>query len=95
MSESASHRAVSARDAGLRRISHVTRWLALGAAGLSGVLALIASHAFHGSSSASSSLAAGQAQQSQLSQPSASDLQPAQSVPTATPYGPVVVSGGS
>jgi hypothetical protein len=39
---------VLARDAGLRRISAVTRWTAAGAVALSGVLALIAANAFHG-----------------------------------------------
>ena len=37
-----------ARDAGLARISAVTRWLAVAVVGLSGALALIASQAFHG-----------------------------------------------
>jgi hypothetical protein len=44
-------RAVSARDAGLRRVSAVTRWLVLGALALSGALALIASQAFRASGS--------------------------------------------
>ena len=41
-------RAVMARDAGLRRISRVTRWIVAGVVALSGGLALIAANAFHG-----------------------------------------------
>jgi hypothetical protein len=37
-----------ARDAGLRRISAVTRWTAAAVVVLSGALALIAAKAFHG-----------------------------------------------
>jgi 4-aminobutyrate aminotransferase-like enzyme len=85
-------RAVSARDAGLRRITAVTRWLVVGVVGLSGALALIASQAFHGRtvSNASASSAAVQA-------PAASSegLSPANVAPTPTPAAPVVVSGGS
>jgi hypothetical protein len=44
----ATRRAVMARDAGLRRISIVTRWAIAGVVGLSGGLALLASSAFHG-----------------------------------------------
>ena len=40
--EVAIRRAVLARDAGLRRISAVTRWLIVGVVALSGALALIA-----------------------------------------------------
>jgi hypothetical protein len=85
-------RAVSARDAGLRRITAVTRWLVVGVVGLSGALALIASQAFHGRtvSNASASSPAVQA-------PAANSegLSPANVAPTPTPTAPVVVSGGS
>jgi hypothetical protein len=46
--EPALRRAVMARDAGLRRISSVTRWVLAGAVALSGGLALIAAKGFHG-----------------------------------------------
>jgi len=46
--ETATRRAVMARDAGLRRISAVTRWTAAAVVVLSGALALIAAKAFHG-----------------------------------------------
>jgi hypothetical protein len=92
--ETATRRAVMARDAGLRRISAVTRWLTVGIVGLSGALALIASQAFHGrtvsNASAASSLSAGQ-----TSSAASEGLSPATVTPTPTPAAPVVVSGGS
>ena len=46
--EIATRRAVMARDAGLARISAVTRWMVAGVIALSGGLAVLAAHAFHG-----------------------------------------------
>ena len=46
--EIAGRRAVMARDAGLRRISRVTRRIVLAAVALSGGLAVTAANAFHG-----------------------------------------------
>ena len=46
--ETATRRAMMARDAGLRRIAAVTRWTAVAVVALSGALALIAAKAFHG-----------------------------------------------
>jgi cytoskeletal protein RodZ len=45
---SARQHAIRARDAGLRRISALTRGLAAGAVGLTGTLALLAAGSFHG-----------------------------------------------
>jgi hypothetical protein len=91
--EIATRRAVMARGAGLRRISSVTRWLAVGVIGLSGALALVASNAFHGRtvSNASASTPATIAPVT----PSSGGLSPAAVTPTVTPSAPVVVSGGS
>ena len=92
----AARRAVMARDAGLRRISGVTRWLTAGAVGASSALALIAAHAFHGRTLSNTS-STGQSAVSQTSAPSsaASGLQPPAQAPAQTPAAPVVVSGGS
>jgi hypothetical protein len=90
--EIATRRAVMARDAGLRRISSVTRWLTVGVLGLSGALALLASNAFHGHALSNASQATSA---SQASQASSAPLQPATAVPTQTPAAPVAVSGGS
>lgn len=46
--DTATRRAVTARDAGLRRIGAVTRWSAAAVIALSGALALIAAKGFHG-----------------------------------------------
>jgi hypothetical protein len=45
---SARQHAIRARDAGLRRISALTRGLAAAAVGLTGMLALVAAGSFHG-----------------------------------------------
>ena len=82
-----------ARDAGLRRISAVTRWLTVAVVGLSGALALVASHAFHGhalsNSSAPTSVSVNPAS------PASAGLSPAAAAPAPTAVQPVVVSGGS
>jgi hypothetical protein len=83
-----------ARDAGLRRISAVTRWLTVGIVGLSGALALIASQAFHGRT-ASNASAASSLSAAQTSSAASDGLSPATVTPTPTPAAPVVVSGGS
>jgi hypothetical protein len=94
--EIAARRAVMARDAGLRRISGVTRWLTAGAVAVSGALALIAAQAFHGRTLSNTS-STGQPAVSQTSAPSSasSGLQPPAQAPAQTPVAPVVVSGGS
>jgi hypothetical protein len=97
--ETATRRAVIARDAGLRRISTVTRWVIAGAVGLSGALALIAANAFHGrtiSNSSSSQTPATQQAPATPAIPSVSQgPQAPQQAPAQTPATPVVVSGGS
>lgn len=96
--EVAIRRAVLARDAGLRRISAVTRWLIVGVVGLSGALALIASNAFHGRTISNTSAASSVSSPSSQVAPSAGSsggLSPANVTPTPTPAAPVVVSGGS
>ncbi len=99
--ETASRRAVLARDAGLRRISTVTRWVIAGAVGLSGALALIAANAFHGRtlpSTPSSQTPVTQQAPTTTQTPSVSSAQGPQApqqVPVQTPAQPVVVSGGS
>jgi len=90
--EVATRRAVMARDAGLRRIWSVTRWLAAGVVALAGALAVIASHSFHGHT-VSTSTASPAASQTPAA--TSNGLAPAQTVPTPTPAAPVVVSGGS
>jgi hypothetical protein len=94
-------RAVMARDAGLRRISSMTRRIVLGAIALSGGLAVTAANAFHGRTIATGSNASttstsqnnGAASQTQ----SGSDgLSAPQQAPAPAPVQqPVVVSGGS
>jgi hypothetical protein len=93
--ELARRRAVMARDAGLRRISAVTRWVMVGVVGLSGALALIASHAFHGHTLANASSSTGAVSATQTPSSPATGLAPANQAPVATPVAPVVVSGGS
>ena len=98
--ETATRRAVIARDAGLRRISTVTRWVIAAAVGLSGALALIAANAFHGRTISNSSSSQTPATQQQApatpATPSVSQgPQAPQQAPAQTPAAPVVVSGGS
>jgi len=81
-----------ARDAGLARISAVTRWLAVAVVGLSGALALIASQAFHGHTVSNVS-STSPASVSQVPSVSAGGVSPGSVAPTQV--APVVVSGGS
>jgi hypothetical protein len=95
---SASRRAVLARDAGLRRISRATRWIAAAAVGLSGALAVIAADSFHGHAAASASTQAPASQGAPASVPPANSpgaISPPSSTPTASAAPPVAVSGGS
>ena len=81
-----------ARDAGLARISAVTRWLAVAVVGLSGALALIASQAFHGHTvSSTSSTSPGAVSQT----PSVAGDGVSSGSVTPTPSAPGGVSGGS
>jgi hypothetical protein len=88
-----------ARDAGLRRIGAVTRWVTLGSLALAGALALIASNAFHGRATANTSASTAAANQpAAVNQPpsdGSGDLAPAAAAPTVTPSAPVAVTGGS
>ncbi len=87
-----------ARDAGLRRISSATRWIAAGAVGLSGALAVIAADSFHGhtASAAATQAPASQSAPASVSPAdSAGDIAPPTSTPTPTAAPPVAVSGGS
>jgi hypothetical protein len=91
-----------ARDAGLRRISRVTRWMIAGVLGASGALALMAANAFHGRtlpSTSSSNTSQSSAQQTTPAVTTPAVTTPAQTAPvqapTTTPSAPVVVSGGS
>jgi hypothetical protein len=96
----ATRRAVMARDAGMRRISTLTRRFVVGAVALSGALAVLAANAFHGrtivsgNSTNASTSSASTAQQSPQTSGSDGLGAPAQS-PTPTPVQPVAVSGGS
>ncbi len=85
-------RAAMQRDAGLRRIGKVTRWLMAAALGLTGALALFAASAFHGHSVAASPSNASTASQSAST--SSGPQSPAQA-PQPAVSAPVVVSGGS
>jgi hypothetical protein len=109
--EIATRRAVLARDAGLRRVSLVTRWMVAGAVGLSGALALLAANAFHGHtiqsapSSSTTNEPSGQTTPATTTPattapatttPSSGGLQPPSQAPAPAPApAPVVVSGGS
>jgi hypothetical protein len=97
--EAATRRAMMARDAGLRRISAVTRWTAAAVVALSGALALIAAKAFHGHpQSTAGSTSVGTAPTppaigSQVAPPT--PLQQPEQPPVAQQQAPAVVSGGS
>lgn len=99
-----SPRAVTARDAGLRLIARINRWMIAGAVALSGLISVAAARSFHGhtatnagaatsqpsSSSSSSSGASGSSDGSGIQQPpQAPSSAPAQPAPAP------VVSGGS
>ena len=109
--ELATRRAVVARDAGLRRISAITRGSIAGAVTLSGALAVIAANGFHGHTSSNTAArtqttrtqtAQTQTAQTQTTQTqttaassTSSVLQPPSQAPVQTPVAPVVTSGGS
>lgn len=92
-----------ARDAGLRRIRAVTRWVAAGVVALSGALALIAADAFHGhtvsntpsSSSTSPGTSSGSQAQTQAPASTGDPVQQPTQAPQPTQEAPVVSSGGS
>ena len=101
--EIAGRRAVMARDAGLRRISRVTRRVIVGALALSGGLAVTAANAFHGHTIVTSTRGTPTTQPSSATiqpsststQPQSSGLQARAQARAPTPVQPVVVSGGS
>ena len=86
--EIATRRAVMMRDAGLERVSVVTRWLITGVVALSGTLAVVAAGGFPGHASASPAASA-----SPSSSPSG--LQPPSQALAQAPAAAVVMSGGS
>jgi hypothetical protein len=92
--EIAAQRSVSMRDAGLRRIGDVTRWLMAGTAGLIGALALVAAGAFHGHSVSVTAPTAPATSSNQAASTSDGLPAPAQA-PQPAVSAPVVVSGGS
>lgn len=100
--DTATRRAVMARDAGLRRISAVTRWTAAAVVVLSGALALIAAKAFHGHTVTSTTPNVTQTTTPATTTPATttpatttpSIQQPAQA-PAPIQQAPVAISGGS
>jgi hypothetical protein len=99
--ELATRRAVIARDAGLQRISAVTRATIAGVVALSGALAVIAANGFHGHALSNTAAQTPNPQtpttqtQTTVTSSAASALQPSSQPPVQTPVAPVVVSGGS
>ena len=95
--ETATRRAVMARDAGLRRISAVTRWTAAAVIALSAALALVAAKAFHGHTVSTTAPQSATAQDPASSQQgaAATQLQQPAQVPAPVQQVPVVVSGAS
>jgi hypothetical protein len=99
--ETATRRAVMARDAGLRRIAAVTRWTVAAVVVLSGALALIAAKAFHGHTVTSTPNAT-QTTTPAITTPATTTpantnpaiQQPAQA-PAPIQQAPVAISGGS
>jgi hypothetical protein len=94
--------AVTARDAGLRRVSRLTRWLLAGALALTAAFSAIAAHAFpgHSASQASSTTQGGAGstttgQSGQTDDSSGSGLQSSSSSPSASSGSGSVTSGGS
>lgn len=96
------------RDAGLRLISRINRWMVAGAVGLTGVISLVAEHSFRGRTvtaagaiqrqpAAPSSSSSGSAGASAPSSDEGGLQQPAQApAPAPVPSGSVgVVSGAS
>jgi len=78
------------RDAGLERISVVTRWLVAGVVALSSTLAVVAAGGFPGHASASPTAPVSASPSS-----SPSGLQPPSQALAQAPAAAVVVSGGS
>ena len=99
--ELATRRAVIARDAGLRRISAITRGTIAGAVTLAGALALIAANGFHGHTLSNTAAQTANPQtpttqtQTTVTSSAAIALQPSSQPPVQTPVAPVVASGGS
>jgi hypothetical protein len=93
--QAASPRSVLARDAGLRRISSATRWIAAGAVGLSGALAVIAADSFHGHAASTQAAASQSAPATVPPVNSGGNISAPASTPTPTAAPPVAVSGGS
>jgi hypothetical protein len=96
-------RAVIAREAGLKLIRRVNRWLIAAAVAAAGMFSLLAAHAFHGhaatTGAASSSSSASAPAGSPSGVPQAADgsgLQAPAQAPASAPASPApVVSGGS
>jgi hypothetical protein len=88
----ARRQAVLARDAGLARISKVTRWLTAAVVALSCALAVVAANAFSGQTSGS---APAQAESGNKKKDSAAELWAPSQGPAATLESPAVTSGGS
>lgn len=86
--EAATRRAVMARDAGLARISRVTRWLVAGVVAFSCALAVVAANGFHGSTTA-------QAQSSPTQTDRSRALWAPSQGPASTSAPAAVVSGAS
>ena len=99
-----SPRPTNVRDAGLRLISRLNRWMIAGSIGLAGVISLVAEQSFKGrtaraattsSSQSSSSSSSGSGSTSSSSSGSGSIQQPSQA-PAPAPAAPApVISGGS
>ncbi len=95
--------AVARRDAGLRRVSRLTRWLLAGSLALTAAFSAIAARGFPGSSGdqATSSTAADQSSQTsasdsdQIGEDTATTLQSPSSTPSASAGSGAVTSGGS
>jgi hypothetical protein len=95
--------AVGRRDAGLRRVSRLTRWLLAGALALTGAFSAIAAHSFPGKTGNHATSSAGTDQSSQItdsgSGQSDDDTSPALQPPSSTPSAGAglgsVTSGGS
>jgi hypothetical protein len=94
-------RGAAARDAGLRRVSRLTRWLLAGALALTATFSAIAAHAFPGRSTArpsgTSSVTSTDRDDERSGQTSSSDpgLQPSPSLPFPSGGPGNVTSGGS
>ena len=106
-----SHRPTSTRDAALKRLSHVNRWLVAGSVALTGVFAEVAASAFPGKTVKSAGASAGShAKAKHRSKAPAASIKPPAQVPQASTTtepapteesappqesAPPVVSGGS